>query len=319
MPNILIVRLSSMGDVINAMPAVTDMARALPGLQLDWVVEESFQSLPRLHPAVGQVIPVALRRWRKAPFSAQTWREFSAARAALQAKPYDLILDVQGLLKSVFFARMANGPIAGPDRSSAREALASFAYQYSYPVVWQQHAIQRVRKLSAAALAYPLPDKIDYGLPRPKVELPWLKPQPYVVLLTATSRPEKEWPEPHWIALGTRFAERGLACVLPWGSALERERAERLAAVIPGAQAAPKMALDAAAALLADARVVVGVDTGLAHLAAAMATPVVAVFLASDPEQNGVLASTYAVNVGHDGASPDVEAVWQAATSGMRS
>ncbi|GGP23039.1 lipopolysaccharide heptosyltransferase I [Silvimonas iriomotensis] len=318
MSKILLVRLSSMGDIINAMPAVTDMAQAMPGLKLDWVVEDSFQTLPRLHPAVDRIIPVALRRWRKSPLSGTSWREFCAARSALAQTPYDMILDVQGLLKSVFFARMARGPIAGPDRHSAREGLAALAYQKSYPIVWHQHAIQRVRKLAAQAFDYPLPVSINYGLTRPEITLSWLPASPYVVLLTATSRPEKEWPESRWISLGQRFAAQGLACVLPWGNAQEQARAERIAQGIPQAIVAPKMALDAAATLLADARVVVGVDTGLAHLAAAMATPVVAVFLASDPVENGVLASTYAVNVGHNGASPEVDEVWQAAAAGMR-
>ncbi|MBB5192094.1 heptosyltransferase-1 [Silvimonas terrae] len=318
MSKILLVRLSSMGDIINAMPAVTDMAQAMPGLKLDWVVEESFQTLPRLHPAVDRIIPVALRRWRKSPLSGRSWREFSAARQALGETPYDLILDVQGLVKSVFFARMAHGPIAGPDRHSAREGLAALAYQKSYPIVWHQHAINRVRKLAAQAFDYPLPVNIDYGLARPDITLSWLPVRPYVVLLTATSRPEKEWPEERWVRLGQRFADLGLACVLPWGNAQEQARAERIAKAIPDALVAPKMPLDAAATLLADARVVIGVDTGLAHLAAAMATPVVAIFLASDPLENGVLASTYAVNVGHNGASPEVDEVWQAAMAGRR-
>ncbi|UXY15968.1 lipopolysaccharide heptosyltransferase I [Chitiniphilus purpureus] len=317
MSRILLVRLSSMGDVIHAMPAVTDLARALPGVQLDWVVEEGFQALPALHPAVQRVIPFSLRRWR-----GERWRgvlrEWRAFRGALREARYDLVLDVQGLIKSALVAKVARGPVAGYDFDSAREGPATLCYDRRYTVTKARHAILRVRALAAAALDYTPASTVDYGLPCPDMALPWLPVQPYAVLLTATSRADKEWSEANWIALGTRLAGMGIACVLPWGSAAEQQRAMRLAAAIPGALAAPRLSLTEAAAVLAGARVVVGVDTGLVHLAAAMATPTVAIFSASDPAKTGVLASTYAVNLGMRGAAPEVDAVWQTVLTGMR-
>lgn len=318
MKKILLVRLSSMGDVIHNLPAVTDLARAFPDAEIDWVVEEGFQDLPRLHPSVHRVIPFALRRWRKALLSTVAGDEISEFMTALRATDYDLVLDSQGLSKSALVAKLARGPVAGYDRASAREPIASFFYSQKNRVERSLHAIERNRLLSARALGYEVAGAIDYGLPRPAVNLPWLAQGAYVVLLTATSRADKEWPEAHWIELGQRFAAQGLRCVLPWGGMAEKARSERLAAAIPQALCPPRMSLTEAAALLASAQIVVGVDTGLAHLAAAMATPVVAIFCASDPVKTGVLAGSYAVNLGAEGAPPALDAVWAAVEAGAR-
>ena len=316
MQKILIVRLSSMGDVIHQMPAITDLIRAFPGVQIDWVVEEGFAELPRLHPAIRRVIPVALRRWRKAPLAAATREEWAKFKIELRACRYDLILDAQGLLKSAAVARMTCGPVAGFDRHSCREPLASFAYHRSYPIAKSLHAIERNRRLTAAANGYSLLGAMDYGLKVPLQELPWLGNAPYVVMLTATSRADKEWPESQWIELAQRCIADGMRPVFPWGSAAELQRAERLAAALPSAIVAPKLSLTDAAMLLAGSRIVVGVDTGLAHLAAAVAVPVVAIFCASEPELTGVRAATFALNLGGNGKPPSVEQVWDAVVSG---
>ncbi|SMC26605.1 heptosyltransferase-1 [Andreprevotia lacus DSM 23236] len=307
-----------MGDVIHTLPAVSDLARARPGTTVDWVVEEGFAELPRLHPAVGEVLPIALRRWRKSPLNAHTRSEFADFRSRLQSSRYDLVLDIQGLLKSAVVGKLAHGPMAGYDRHSIREPLASLLYRQRHAVGRHLHAVERSRQLMAAAVGYAPGGPLDYGLRVPAFTPDWLPQQPYAVLLTATSRADKEWAEANWIALGQQLAERGIASVLPWGSAAERERAERLAAAIPAACAAPRLGLGDAAGLLAGSRIVVGVDTGLAHLAAAVAAPVVAIFCASDPIKTGVLADSYAVNLGQHGAAPDVATVWQAVTAGMR-
>lgn len=318
MQKILIVRMSSMGDVIHNLPAVTDLARAHPGVQIDWVVEEGFQEIPRLHPAVHKVIPVALRRWRKTPLATLKSSDLTSFGIALRNERYDLVLDSQGLLKSALVARLARGPVAGFDRDSIREPAASFFYQQRYAVSRNQHVIDRNRQLSALALDYQASGPIDYGVPAPAMPLPWLPEGPFVTLLTATSRADKEWSETHWLEIGHRFAAEGIACILPWGSMAERVRSERLAAAIPHAVCPPKLSLTEAAALLAGSRIVVGVDTGLAHLAAAVATPVVAIFCASDPQKTGVRSDTGAVNLGAQGLPPDVETVWQAILAGRR-
>lgn len=318
MQKILIVRMSSMGDVIHNLPAVTDLARACPGVQIDWVVEEGFQEIPRLHPAVHKVIPVALRRWRKTPLATLKSSDLTTFGIALRNERYDLVLDSQGLLKSALVARMARGPLAGFDRNSIREPAASFFYQQRYAVSRNQHVIDRNRQLSALALGYELAGPIDYGLRVPTLSLPWLPQGPFVTLLTATSRTDKEWAESSWLEIGRRFAAQGIACILPWGSIAERARSQRLAASIPQAICPPRLSLTEAAALLGGSRIVVGVDTGLAHLAAAVATPVVAIFCASDPQKTGVRSDTGAVNLGGHGLPPDVETVWQAILAGRR-
>lgn len=318
MKKILLVRLSSMGDVIHNLPAVTDLARAFPDARIDWVVDEGFQEIPRLHPAVSRVIPIALRRWKKKPLTSLFCPAIRQFAANLRSERYDLVLDSQGLVKSALVAKLAHGPVAGYDRSSVRESAASLLYQQRFAVDKALHAIERNRLLSAQALGYVAAGPIDYGLPSPTVSLPWLPQTSYVTLLTATSRSDKEWPEAHWQEIGRRFAAEGIVCILPWGSATERARSERLAAQIPQAVCPPRMSLTEAAVLLAGSRIVVGVDTGLAHLAAAMATPVVAIFCASDPEKTGVRAATGAVNLGADGMPPDIETVWQAILAGRR-
>ncbi|WP_432723481.1 lipopolysaccharide heptosyltransferase I [Jeongeupia wiesaeckerbachi] len=317
MPKLLLVRLSSMGDIIHTLPALTDLARARPGTTLDWVVEEGFAELPQLHPAVGRVIPFALRRWRRSLLSSTTRAEVGALRRSLTAAHYERVIDAQGLIKSALVARQAGAPVVGYDRQSARESLAALAYAESVAVPKALHAVERARLLFAGAFGYRIETAPDYGMAVPEIALPWRPAGAYAVLLTATSRADKEWPEANWIALGTRLVAEGIACVLPWGSDAERERAERLAQAIPQAVVAPRLDLTRAARLLADARVVVGVDTGLAHLAAAVATPVVAIFCASDPDRTGVLAGTYAVNLGRNGAAPDVETVWAATQQGL--
>ena len=178
--------------------------------------------------------------------------------------------------------------------------------------------IDRNRQLHALALGYVPEGAIDYGLPAPAIYLDWLPNAPFVTLLTATSRTDKEWDEAHWQEIGQRFAADGVVSILPWGSLQERVRSERLAARIPNAICPPKLSLTDAATLLAGSRIVVGVDTGLAHLAAAVATPVVAIFCASDPLRTGVRSDTGAVNLGARGMAPDVDTVWQAILAGRR-
>ena len=98
-PRILIVKTSSMGDIVHALPLVSDLAAHVPGARIEWVLEEGFAPIARLHPAVERVHTVALRRWRKQPFAAATWSELRDARAELRARHYDRIIDCQGLAK----------------------------------------------------------------------------------------------------------------------------------------------------------------------------------------------------------------------------
>ncbi|MHB1427861.1 MAG: lipopolysaccharide heptosyltransferase I [Rhodocyclaceae bacterium] len=309
---LLLVKTSSLGDVIHNLPVASDIRRALPQAEIDWVVEENFAEIPRLHPAVGGVIPVAMRRWRKAPFAASTWREFAAYRRAVRQAHYDAIIDTQGLAKSALLAAQARGKKYGHARP--REGLAALGYDVAIDIARNQNAVLRNRQLAAAALGYALDDlPLDYGIAAPPLQAGWLKGGEYAVLLTATSRADKEWPEHDWHELGAALNARELACVLPGGSDPERQRAARIAQSLERAIAAPAMNLADLAGLMAGARIVIGVDTGLVHLAAALGRPTLAIYCASDPALTGVLGTAPHVNLGRPGEPPDAAAVVAAA------
>jgi len=298
MTRILLIKTSSMGDVIHNLPIVADIRTRYPAAELHWLVEEAFADIPALHPGVNQTIPVALRRWRKSLYRPQTWREMRALRARLAGTDYDFILDTQGLFKSGLLAHLAHGKRFGLDRGSAREPLASLCYDATFRVDPHAHAVVRYRALAAQvfALAPDLP--LDYGIRAPDLTLHWLPDSSYAVLLHTTSRAEKLWPEQHWVALGRALQQRGLAVVLPWGNAAEYECAQRLAQAIPHAILAPRLTLKEAAAMLKLAALAVGVDTGLVHFATAVGTPAIGIYCSSDPAKNGLYAATPIRNLG---------------------
>lgn len=312
---ILLVKTSSLGDVVHNLPVASDIRARFPQARIDWVVEEGFADIPRLHPAVSRVIPVAVRRWRRSLLSAPTWRELRAYRDAVRAETYDLVLDTQGLVKSALLARQARGKRAGHAVASAREPLAARFYDVTYSILKDLHAVERNRCLAAAALGYELTLPLDYGIAAAPLAASWLPAAPYCVLLTASSRADKLWPEADWLALAAALNARGLACVLPGGSAEERDRAARLAGGMAQAVAAPPMGIGELARLLAGARLVVGVDTGLSHLAAALGRPTVCLFAGSHPELTGVHAGETAINLGGAGAPPSSAQVIEAAMS----
>ena len=305
---ILLVKTSSLGDVIHNLPVASDIRRALPQAEIDWVVEESFAEIPRMHPSVRRVLPVAVRRWRKSLLSATNWREILAYRRAVRAEHYDAIIDTQGLAKSALLAAQARGKKFG--HAHPREGMATLGYHVVIDIARNQNAVLRNRQLAAAALGYALDDlPLDYGIVAAPLNTDWLPANKYAVLLTATSRADKEWPETDWIALGKALADLGLTSVLPGGSAAERERATRIAGALQGAIAAPAMNLTDLSGLLAGARIIIGVDTGLVHLAAALGRPTVAIYCASEPDLTGVLADTPHANLGAYGKPPTAASV----------
>ena len=294
--------------MVHQCPAVSDAARGIPEAKIDWVVEDAFAGVVRMHPRVERVIPVALRRWRTAPWRPEVWREMSAFRASLKGERYDAVIDTQGLLKSALITCLTSGPRHGMDRASAREPLASRFYDHRHFVPRELHAVERNRRLTAAALGTALPALIDYGLrggAAPAEKLP----ASYTVLLTMTSRADKLWPEVRWVELGRALA---LPAVLPWGSAEERSRAERIARGIGQAVVPERMRLEELAQVLANARHVVGLDSGLTHLAAALGVPAVAIFCGSEPSLTGLYGAARAANVGARGRPPEVFEVLRA-------
>ena len=306
MADILFIKTSSLGDVIHHMPALTEARAQCPDARFAWLVEEAFAPLVRLHPAVDTVVPVAWRRWRKSLWSPATLTEIASSLRGIRAEHYDEIIDTQGLVRSAGMARLAQGRRHGYDRASIREPLASAFYDVRHSVSRDLHAVERNRILTGRVLGYEPHGAPDFGLDRARLRRDGLR---YAVLLHATARPEKEWPEPNWIALGTSLAAQGYDLVLPWGSNAECVRAERMAAVLPRAQVPERQALDSVAKLMASAELVVGVDTGLMHLAAALGVPLVAIFTGSKPHLTGPVGSGPMAVLGEHGSPPTLDEV----------
>jgi len=284
---VLLIKTSSLGDVIHTLPALTDAARALPGIRFDWVVEEGFAEIPTWHPALSGVIPVAIRRWRKNLWQTLKNGEWRAFKQRVNEVEYDLVIDAQGLLKSALLTRYVKAPIVGLDRHSAREPLASRFYDRPYPVARGQHAVERLRQLFAQALGYDVPEGVgDYGLDRARL-LDAPASEPFVLFLHGTTWVTKHWPELYWRQLAERMGERGLQVRLPWGNPAELARAERLAAGLDNAVVLPKLNLAGVAKVLAGARACVAVDTGLGHLAAALDVPTLSLFGPTNPGLTG--------------------------------
>ena len=288
---VLIIKTSSLGDVIHTLPALTDAAQAIPGIRFDWVVEEGFAEIPSWHPAVDQVIPVAIRRWRKNLWQTIKSGEWKAFKQRVRERKYDLVIDAQGLVKSAWLTRYVKAPVAGLDRYSAREGWASRFYDRRLSVATGQHAVERVRQLFAMALAYDLPEGIgNYGLDLERQQLP--PAAPYVVFLHGTTWATKYWPEAYWRELAERMGRRKLEVRLPWGNPAEKARAERIAQGLNNCQVLPKLNLAGVARVLAAAKACVAVDTGLGHLAAALDVPTISLFGPTNPGLTGAYGRT---------------------------
>ena len=308
MPTILLIKTSSLGDLIHNLPVINDIRVGVPEASIDWVVEESFLSIPCLHPGLVAAIPVALRRWHRTLWRRETRAEIAAFLRRLRGQTYDAVIDSQGLIKSALIALAARGKHYGLDWHSAREPLAVFYYR-TFRIPWTLHAVERNRLLAAQALGYPVPERLDYGIGAAPRRFDWLASGAYAVLLHATSGDYKLWDEPNWIALGKHLNTAGIGCVLPWGNDDERQRAGRIAGALSAAVVPPALGLDELAALFAVARAVAGVDTGLTHLAAVLNTPTVGIYVATDPGATGIYGCARAVNLGGIGKPPAVSEV----------
>lgn len=286
---VLVVKTSSMGDVIHTFPAVTDALSARGDILLDWCVEEPFAGLVALHPGIDHIHKVALRTWRKTALSGETRSAIDKVKREMRERRYDLVIDAQGLLKSVFLGRMAGAPIAGFDRQSVRESLSSLFYRHRFSVARDLHAITRTRLLFGAALGYePDLDRLDNGIVAPAARTP-----PYgertAFLLHGTSWESKKWPADSWIAVARALVVRGLTPITTWSNPAERDVAQAIAKAVPESVVIDRSPLATIAAEIGRATLVIGADTGLTHLASAFALPTIAIFLATQPGLTGPL------------------------------
>jgi heptosyltransferase-1 len=288
---VLIVKTSSMGDVIHTLPALTDAASEVPDVRFHWVVEEALDEIPAWHPAVERVIPVALRRWRRRPIAALISGQWRGFRKSIKATDFDKVIDAQGLIKSAWIARMARGHRCGFARAAAREPLAALAYRERHAIPRGQHAVNRLRQLFAACLGYTLPGGApDYGIDASRFHCA-ATVEPYVVFLHGTTWTSKLWPEKYWLELARLASDAENKIYLPWGDDQERARVERIAAEVPNVRVLDKLSLSGLAEVLSAARAVAAVDTGLAHLAAALSIPCVTVYGATRPGLTGTVGA----------------------------
>jgi heptosyltransferase-1 len=317
---ILLVRVSSLGDVLHNLPIVADILRHYPGAQVDWVVEEGYVSLVKLNPQVRKVIPFALRRWKKGLGDAAVRAELRGFFRALRAEQYDYVFDTQGLIKTGIImaaARVRPGGhkvgMANGTEDSGYEGLSRVFHSRSIPVEARTHAVARGRQVVAAALGYALDTAPDFGLPPPDpAQRPsWMAPGRYAVFFHGTAREAKKWPPADWIALGRALAP--LPVLLPWGSASEKQEAEALAAALPNATVLPKLSMMDAVDLARQAALAVGVDTGLTHIAAAFLTPTVEIYVDSPRWKTEGNWSPRIVNLGDSGKAPVIGEVVAAA------
>ncbi len=310
MQNILFIKTSSLGDVIHQMPAVTEARRHFPDAHVSWAVEEAFAPLVALHPAVNEVISVATRRWRREPLKRSTWHEFRRMRGVLRARHYDAVVDTQGLARSALIAWFARGPRHGYDKASVRERFAALLYDVHHTVPRDRHAVARNSALTALALGYLPEGPIDYGLDREEIADAVVSP--YAIAFHATAQERKQWPEQNWVELGRLLASRTPRLLFPWGNEAERARSERIVTQLPHGRAPDRRPIDAMARLVAGASFVVGVDTGLVHLAAALQVPLTAIFTGSAPELTGPVGAGKIEIVGGKDAIPSVSDVMAA-------
>jgi heptosyltransferase-1 len=317
---ILLVRVSSLGDVLHNLPMVADILAHHPGAQIDWVVEEGYVSLVRLNPHVHRIIPFALRRWKKSLSSRATRAEVRQFWRALRQERYDYVFDTQGLLKTgliIACARLAPGGkkvgMANGGEDSGYEGASRLFHSQSIYLPPRTHAVARGRLVAAAALGYQITTPPDFGLPKPDAARPaWMPAEPYAVFFHGTARDAKKWAPANWIAIGRQL--RPMTILLPWGSAQEKTEAETLAASLPNARVLPKLTMDDAVTLARCAGLVIGVDTGLTHIAAAFLRPTVELYCDSARWKTEGNWSDRIVNLGDTGAPPSVAEVQGAIT-----
>jgi heptosyltransferase-1 len=317
---ILLVRVSSLGDVLHNLPIVADILRHDPGAQVDWVVEEGYVSLVRLNPHVRKVIPFALRRWKKGLKQAAVRAEVRGFFRDLRAEQYDYVFDTQGLIKTGIImaaARVRPGGVkvgmANGTEDSGYEGISRIFHTRSVPVALRTHAVARGRQVVASVLGYEVSAPPDFGMAPPdeSTRPAWMPAGDYAVFFHGTAGPTKRWDLPNWVGLGRALGSlpAPMPILLPWGSAREKDDAEQLAASLPNAVVLPKLSMMEAVELARHARLAIGVDTGLTHIAAAFDQPTIEIYVDSPRWKTEGNWSPRIVNLGDAGAPPRVDEV----------
>ena len=302
---ILIIKSSSMGDVIHALPVAFDVKQAMPDAEVHWVVEESFADIPDLSPLIDRKILTAFRRWRKHPLARQTREEFSELKCMLRREKYDCVIDIQGLMRSALVAKLSGAESWGYSKDTIREPLASRLYTHTLPVAENLRPVRRYRTMASRVLGYDIdPDSPRYGL-SVKPMIPAGVTRPYAALAVNTSRAEKLWPQSRWIDAARELEKEGLQSVLFWGNETERRRVEEIASAVKDAVVIPRSSLKALAQIIAGAVCLAGVDTGLTHLGAALGVPSVGIIVGTSAELFSLVSEKACATVGDNGVVPD--------------
>ena len=290
---VLIIKLTSMGDLMHALPALTDAAKVFPDIEFDWVVDKAFAAVPQWHPNVRKVITTAHRSWRQGWWKSFKSGELGSFYKALNADDYDVVVDMQNNLKSAVVSLLRKGPVYGLDKYSCREKPAYLAYRHAINVNPNQHAAERMRQILATALGYTVPDSAaDYGVSVQHCQLPKLDftlPQRYLMLVHNASWTTKLWPVKHWQALTLKAAEQGYSLLLPSGNDEEYRRAQQIASVSDKAHALPRLPLDQVLALMQRAQAALCSDTGLAHMAAMLGKAAITIYGSTDTHLIGTM------------------------------
>jgi len=285
---ILLIKMSSMGDIFHTFPAISDLKAHHPNAIIDWVVEDGFKEIVAWHPAVNKAIPINLRRWMKER-NRKSWQEFKAWRKSLQSEDYDVVIDAQGLLKSALISMLANAPVAkGYDKKSARESISSFFYNEKIFVNKMQHAVERTRQLFGRAFSYIPASELNFGINQNFERA--IKNPNKLMFIVGTSWVTKLWSATHWQDLTAIAIEAGYDVEILWGSDEEKAVADSIIASNPKAtRPAQRMTITAIAEKLVEAAGVIGLDTGFSHLAGALETPTIALYGATSPVKVGLI------------------------------
>jgi heptosyltransferase-1 len=309
MVRILIIKTSSLGDIVHCLPVINDIKYFVPESSIDWLVEECFADVPRLHPGVDSVITISLRTWKKNLRKKSTWIGLYKSIKAIRENHYDIIIDFQGLLKSAFFTLFTRGDIHGFDKTSIREGAASYFYKFTHTVSKQIHAVVRNRELASKCFQYELLDQsAHFGLEIHNINNFNLSER-YVVLIHGSSKKSKQWPKEHWLKVIQFFNGLGLRVLLPWGNLEEYHFSKALRKASTNSLVLPKMNISDLANVISGAKCIIGVDSGLTHLGNAVGIPTIGLYMDSNPYLTGVYPNIKvpSVNLGEICVTPTPE------------